>query len=154
MPPQQKGREENNPTPFRHSHPEESPVESTGSTSDLCPLLLSFTGSQPGIPSREPSLSYGKQRCKASQLCSTPGSLEKPQRAGFLFFEGILMPVLLTCSIQMFKPGSQRGCWHSWSDSGTEMDGSSQGNMARIITDMGWKAWKISAYFTLGDFFD
>lgn len=71
--------------------------------------------------------------------------------AGFLFFEGILTPVFLTCSIQTFKPGSEHGSWQSWSDSGIEMDGSSQGNMAKIVTgtpDVGRRTWKTSACFT------
>lgn len=38
---------------------------------------------------------------------------------------------------------------------GLEMDGSSQGNMARISTgtpDVGWKTWKTSACFTFWSF--
>jgi len=62
------------------------------------------------------------------------GSLEKPQGTGFLLFEKILTPVFLTCSIQMFKPGYQHGCLQSWSENGNKMNGSSQMNMARIVT--------------------
>lgn len=92
------------------------------------------------ISSREPSLYCRKQRCKAPWLCSTPGCLEKPQGTGFLVFEKILTPVFLTFLIQMFKPGCQHGCLQSWSENGIEVNGSSQMNMAGIITvilDMG-----------------
>lgn len=92
------------------------------------------------ISSREQLLCYRKQRCKTPSICSTPGSLEKPQGTGFLLFEKILTPVFLTFLIQMFKPGCQHGCLQSWSENGNEMNGSSQMNMARIVTvtlDMG-----------------